>query len=370
MKTLLITSDFPPLKGGVANVNDNIVNHWPEKDKMFVLVDDANAVKNAKDENLNVIRRNMSLKHIWPHWLPALFFLFKEISEKKISHVIVGQLLPFGTITWLVSFVLRIRYSVIIHGMELPLAFRNSRKKFLAKKIINGANQIICPNNYVAEQVRAIINNKEKVTVVYPGVNVDLKCSIAETQKLRDKLGLNGKTLMLSLHRMVRRKGTDMVLEALPQIKELFPDLVYAVVGNGPDKKALQEQAKKYDNVIFADCHTDEEKWRWFCACDFFIMPSRDIDGDFEGFGIVYLEANLIGKAVIAGDSGGVREAVIHEYNGLMVDPNKPDSIANAVIRLCKDPQLRFKLGEQGRARVIKDFDWGGQVRKIYEIIK
>jgi phosphatidylinositol alpha-1,6-mannosyltransferase len=122
------------------------------------------------------------------------------------------------------------------------------------------------------------------------------------------------------------------------------------------------------DKIIIINQTTDAERDQWYNASDIFIMPSRNINGDFEGFGIVYLEANLAGKPVIAGRSGGVGDAVIDGLNGLMVDPENVNDIREKIIKLALNPELRHKLGEQGRRRVIEEFNWKKQVNKIYKI--
>ncbi len=99
-------------------------------------------------------------------------------------------------------------------------------------------------------------------------------------------------------------------------------------------------------------------------------MPSRDIEGDFEGFGIVYLEANLCGKPVIAGNSGGVKDAVSDGVSGLMVEPENLEGIANAISRLSNDKDLRDKLGSQGKERAIREFSWENQAANLCKIIK
>jgi phosphatidylinositol alpha-1,6-mannosyltransferase len=88
-------------------------------------------------------------------------------------------------------------------------------------------------------------------------------------------------------------------------------------------------------------------------------------DGDIEGFGIVYLEANLFGKPVIAGRSGGVEDAVVHEYSGLLVDPNRPAEIADAIVRILKDPTLAKQLGETGKVRAINDFSGAAAAKRV-----
>ncbi|MBU4015184.1 glycosyltransferase family 4 protein [Patescibacteria group bacterium] len=113
----------------------------------------------------------------------------------------------------------------------------------------------------------------------------------------------------------------------------------------------------------------DESRNAWYKICDIFIMPARNIKGDFEGFGIVYLEANLAGKPVIAGNSGGARDAVENGVNGLLVNPEDINEISNAIIKLAQDENLRKKLGEQGRERSIREFSWEKQAEKIYNCV-
>ena len=108
----------------------------------------------------------------------------------------------------------------------------------------------------------------------------------------------------------------------------------------------------------------------YYSLADIFIMASRQLaNGDVEGFGIVYLEANLRGKPVIAGDSGGVRDAVKGAYSGILVDPKKTEAITNAIITFAKNPELRKKLGEQGRERAMREFRWEDKIKKIYNLV-
>lgn len=95
-------------------------------------------------------------------------------------------------------------------------------------------------------------------------------------------------------------------------------------------------------------------------------MPARSINGDFEGFGIVYLEANLYGKPVIAGCSGGVSDAVINNKTGLLVNPENISEIAKAIKELIGNPEKRINLGKFGRERAINDFSWATQIKNLY----
>ena len=356
MKTLLFTLEYPPFHGGVANYYGNLVKYWPKPDNIFVL--------NNNDGTL-INERLPFLK-----WLPALTSLYQTIKAEKINHVIVGHILPLGTVAWIVNKITQTPYSVILHGMDFTYAQRSWRKARLAKKILNKADNIICVNNYLAEQVKNFIDNSSgKIVVVNPGVTLTRPADNNLINQLKAAYSLANKTILLSLGRLVLRKGFDQVIELMPELQKKYPNLYYFIAGAGPDEILLKELAHKNEHIIFLDQISDEEKFAWLNLCDIFIMPSRHIDGDYEGFGIVYLEANLAGKPVIAGQSGGVGDAVINGLNGLMVAPENIGEISQAIIKLAQNPDLRRKLGEQGRTRAINEFNWEKQINKIYKAI-
>jgi phosphatidylinositol alpha-1,6-mannosyltransferase len=167
--------------------------------------------------------------------------------------------------------------------------------------------------------------------------------------------------VILTVGRLVERKGHEFVLKALPLIAERYPQLKYLIIGKGPMEKKLRNivERKKLSDVV--EFHGEVDNIADFYGnCDVFIMPSRFIEkkGDVEGFGLVFLEANFFGKPVIAGNSGGISDAVIDGETGILVNPENPKEIADAVLKLFDDPKLARKLGEQGRKRVLEEFTW------------
>jgi phosphatidylinositol alpha-1,6-mannosyltransferase len=366
MKILLFTLEYPPTKGGVSKVYENIVKHWVEPDNIFVL-------HNNDPEHSGLINNNLPFLK----WLPAVWQFFKIIKKEKIDHVLVGQILPLGTVAYIVSKFIKIKYTIILHGMDFTFALKTARKKWLAGKILKNAENIICMNNYVAGLVKEFVGVKEavKVAMVNPGVENHIAHSTEHITKLRHKYNLENKIVLFSMGRLVKRKGVDMVLKSLPEALKVAPNLVYVIGGGGVDEEYLKNLAqntpliKGAGGIIFLGKISDEEKWEWFNLCDIFIMPSRDMDGDFEGFGIVLMEANSVGKPVIAGDSGGISDAVENGFNGLLVDPNDKNDIIYAITKLAKDKELREKLGRQGRERAENKFNWEGQVGKIFNLI-
>lgn len=357
MKVLLLTLEYPPFFGGVANYYGNLVKHWPEPDNIFVL-------DNSNDKLI-------SKKLPMIKWLPAIWQLYKNIKINKIDHIFVGHVLPLGTVAWMVSKITNVRYSVILHGMDFSFALKSARKKKMSKLILNNAEKIICSNSYTAKLAGIFLGDSSKIAVINPGVENNLQLSINNYQ-FKEKYKLEGKQILLSVGRLVKRKGFDMVLEALPDVLKQIPDLVYVIIGNGEEQDNYKLSIINYqlqDKVLIITDATDEDKYKWYETCDAFIMPSRNINGDFEGFGIVYLEANLAGKPVIAGDSGGVRDAVEDDINGLLVDSGNKEATGNAIINLMQNPELRKKLGEQGRERALKYFQWEDKIKEIFNTI-
>lgn len=360
MKTLLITLEFPPFKGGVANYYGNLANYWPIGENLSVI-----------NNNQGELQQGTGLLA----WWPALGMIKRKIKTGKFDYILIGQILPLGTVVWLLSLFKPLKYGVFLHGMDFTYALKVPRKKWLARQILKRAAKIICANSHVANQVKEFYpNGEEKIAVVNPGIITNPpKINPLEVIELKTKYNLTGKTILFSLGRLTLRKGVDQTIKALTQIPQSLNDqIVYFVAGRGQAEKHLRALVPNdwKEKIIFLDELTDDTKWLWLTASDIFIMPARDIAGDFEGFGIVYLEANLCGKPVIAGDSGGVRDAVVDGFSGILVNPENEISIKEAIIRLMTDGELRQKLGRQGQERAEKEFNWEKQVAKLVKIIK
>jgi phosphatidylinositol alpha-1,6-mannosyltransferase len=199
--------------------------------------------------------------------------------------------------------------------------------------------------------------------VIYGGVNYrNFQGREKEGERIREKLGLGSAPLLLTVSRLVKRKGHDLVMKALAQIRPRFPQARYAVVGDGPEREALFSLAQRLglsEHVIFAGSVPDHDLPAWYAACDVFVMPSRDIAGQPpEGLGLVYLEANAAGKPVIGARTGGVPDAIVHEQTGLLVDPEDVKALAAAIQRLIEHPAEAGRMGETGRQRVLREFTW------------
>jgi phosphatidylinositol alpha-1,6-mannosyltransferase len=361
MNVLLTTLEYPPFKGGVANYYEAIVRNWPDNN-IFVLHNNDNHLINNKLPFLK--------------WFPGIFRLKKEIKEKKIKHIIIGNVLPLGTIAFLISKIFKINYSVVLHGTDIMYACKSKRKKILTKAILKNADKIICNSSYVKKITSDFLNKEydSKIFIVTPGINYDfIKSLSGKHNKIKKeiikKYNLNNKKILFSIGRLIKRKGVDKVIKVFSEILEKYPNTVYVVAGIGKDEKYLKSLAKNNKNIIFLGLISEEEKWALMDLCDIFIQPTREEDGNFDGFGIVYLEAGIFRKPVIAGNSGGVSDAVEDMNNGLLVDPYSKKEIKNAILRLLGNEKLCLELGEKGRER-LKKFDWKLKSINLFNIIK
>ena len=164
--------------------------------------------------------------------------------------------------------------------------------------------------------------------------------------------GLTGDRVLLTVSRLYARKGMDRVIESLPAVLRQVPDLVYLIVGEGSYRPALEALVTQFglgQHVVFAGAVPDYDLTEHYSLGDVFIMANREMpDGETEGFGLVFLEANACGLPVIAGQAGGSVDAVTDQVNGLVVDGDDTQAIAQAIIRMFQ--RRRFAGQPCGRA--------------------
>jgi phosphatidylinositol alpha-1,6-mannosyltransferase len=183
-----------------------------------------------------------------------------------------------------------------------------------------------------------------------------------DTTGLRDRLGIGAHDrLVFSLGRLSRRKGFDQMVRAVAWLRDQGVALHYVIAGIGEDADYLDRLIEEHNvkGVVHRiGAVSEADLPRWMNACDVFAMPNRDIDGDNEGFGMVFIEAAACGKASLAGEAGGTGSAVLHEQTGLRVDGRSVPAIAGSLRMLLEDAALRQRLAEQAYARVLARFAW------------
>ncbi|MFA6321994.1 MAG: glycosyltransferase family 4 protein [Candidatus Buchananbacteria bacterium] len=384
-KSLLITLDFPPNYGGVANYYYNVCKNFPS-DKIIVLApiwpgsetfDSRQKFTIIRSARLNQIAKaksglfNLSSKF---QLLGLIKDLLIIIKNHKIEFIQIGQVLPLGSMALILKRRTKIPFIFYAHGMDITVPQKITRKKIIIKKIISKAKYIVANSYFTRNELAKLGADRDKVVVAYPCAGLTSHhVSAQEIQNFTNQYELGGKNIILTVGRLVERKGHDLVIKSLPEILKKIPNTIYLIAGDGPNKIKLQSlvsEKKLGSYVKFISSVSHDLLPVLYQISDVFVMPSRQLsNGDVEGFGTVYLEANLFGKPVIGGKSGGVTEAILDKKTGLLINPTSQTELINAVVSLLTDKSFAHRLGFQGMERAHHEFDWRAQTQKIISIL-
>jgi len=247
--------------------------------------------------------------------------------------------------------------------MEARIPKTRIANRLLGRAFLRSADAIFTISEFTKGEVLKWGVSEEKVVKIPLGPVSAATVDASTLQAVQERFGLFNKAVILTVGRLVERKGQDMILRAMPHVLTEVPKAVYLIVGTGPMEKALKREVCNTGlerHVVFAGDISHDEIASYYAVADVFAMPSRALleKGDVEGFGLVFLEANAYGKPCIGGRSGGVPDAVLDGETGLLVDPWDPMDIARAILRLLKDQDLATHLGGNGRRRVEKEMNW------------
>jgi phosphatidylinositol alpha-1,6-mannosyltransferase len=251
------------------------------------------------------------------------------------------------------------RYATMTYGNDF-LAAQQRWHRFLFNWMLAQSNPLITITK--ANRQRLQLLGLPQAKVIYPGTDIS---NFTPLPKLK-----TADPTLLTVGRLVSRKGIDTVLQALPSLQQQFPTLCYEIVGDGPDRERLQTLVAKLglDSAVkFLGKVSDANLLAAYRRADIFVMPTREEKeiASMEGFGIVYLEASACGLPVVAGRSGGVAEAVRDGETGYLVEPDNPVALAETLSHLLIDEDLRRRLGQNGRRWVETEMNWDRAARQM-----
>jgi phosphatidylinositol alpha-1,6-mannosyltransferase len=278
--------------------------------------------------------------------------------------------LPEGLPT-LVSRFLPLRsahYVCWAHGEDLSAALTSREHAWLARRVCRNASTMIANSKFTAGLIGSLGVPAQRVRTVYPGVDVDRFRPDIDATAARVQCASSDGPVLLSVGRLQRRKGHDLVIEAIALLKGEFPGLQYLIAGDGQGRARLEDLARTravQQHVRFLGGVSDDQLPSLYAACDIFLMPTRQDASDVEGFGIVFLEAAATGKPSIGGRNGGVPEAVSDGETGLLVEGTNSGELANAIRTLARSPTLRATMGAAGRRRVVQSFTWERAAQEV-----
>jgi len=360
VRHVLVTNDFPPKVGGIQSYLWELWRRLPADEVTVLTAAHPQASAFDAGQPFRVERTGRRLL------LPG-----RSLGE-RVSHlasevgaglVVLDPALPLG----LLGHRLGLPYAVVLHGAEVTVPGRLPGTRSALAHVLRGADRVIAAGGYPAAEGRRAAGSLPPTTVVAPGVDADRFRPLDDNARARARadLGLPAAgPLLVSLSRLVPRKGMDTLIEAAALMAPTRPDLTVAIAGEGRDGGRLERLARRLHAPVRFLGRVPEERLPALYGCaDVFVMLCRNrwAGLEQEGFGIVFLEAGACGVPVVAGDSGGAGEAVVHGETGMVVPmaadrPGRARSAAEVLSRLLDDPGLRARLGEAGRQRVEAEF--------------
>ena len=269
---------------------------------------------------------------------------------------------PQGVVALLLKTIMGIPYIAFSHGEEITQMDRHRGERMLRNAVYRHASAIVAASEYAVAQLIRIGIPRDRITKINPGVNCARFTPGAPSPAVMTMYGLEGRRVLLTVARLVPRKGHASVLKAVARILPDMPDLRYVIAGTGPEESNLRRLVSELgieSAVRFAGYVEDDLLPDLYRAADVFVMPNSENEGDVEGFGMVFLEANAASKPVIAGRSGGTAESVEEDVTGFRIVPDDVDGLASLIGQLIADVDLRTRMGHAGLIRARRQFDWG-----------
>jgi phosphatidylinositol alpha-1,6-mannosyltransferase len=368
-KRLLITLTFPPDTGGMQSfAHQRCLRAGDEPVVLAPWHPDCVTFDAAQPFSILRWRPFLgnvpSLKRIG-QLLQPLLLARDLLQQESFDAVECWQPLPLGLTAWLLKRIYRLPVMIWSHGSDLLRVQRIPGGKAVLRWTLSQADWLIANSMATQVQLERLGQDPARIRVIYPLVEHERFHPSVDPTSIRMRHAIGNASVILTVARLVDKKGIDTVLRALPSILRAVPEVRYLIVGDGPLRLQLQALAKelgvaKHVSFVGAVEHNNPDLPRYYTACDVYVMPSRPLpgDGEVESFGISYLEAEACGRPVVAGRGGGVAEAVDDGVTGLLVDPLDPEEISTAIVRILEDRELAKRLGENGRKRAMRQPDW------------
>jgi len=368
---LLVTNDYPPKVGGIQSYLWEYWRRFPPGRTSVLTIDQAGA-REFDAAAPHAIERERARMLLPTRGLVAR--VRQLARERGASLVVLDPALPVG----LVGPKLGLPYAVVLHGAEVTVAARLPVTSQLLRRVLVGADLVIAAGGYPADEARRLAGEDlPEVAIAPPGVDVRRFHPLvaAEIGSVRRRFGLpeTGR-LVVSVSRLVPRKGMDVLIEASVSLAAERPDLVVAIAGAGRDARRLASLARRLDAPVrFLGPVSDEDLPGLVGAADVAAVLCRTRWGGLEqeGFGIVFLEAAAAGVPQVAGRSGGSHDAVVDGVTGLVVD--RPGDVAvatKALAELLDDEGRRLRLGAAARRRACAEFDYDVLATRLDAVLR
>lgn len=366
-RLLLVTNDFPPRPGGIQSFLYGIVSRL-DPDEVVVF---ASRWRGWEDwdaqQPFRVVRHDTEMMLPAPAVRSHAVEVFREHG---CTDAWFGAAAPLGLLAPALRDAGAQRVIASTHGHEIGWARVPGTHRLLCR-IARDVDVLTYLGDYTRVRLAdGIGEDADKLEKLAPGVDTDMFSPKIDGSAIRAELGWTERPVVVCVSRLMPRKGQDVLIRALPEVRRQAGDVGLLLVGGGPLRSRLERLVKEYgvtDDVCITGSVPFEQLPSYYRAGDVFAMPCRDrLRGlDVEGLGMVFLEAAACGLPVVAGTSGGSTDAIIDGETGLLVDGNAPGEVAAAISTLLTDATRAADMAERGRDWTTREWTWESVVERL-----
>jgi len=362
MKILWMTDDFLPHYGGSRLLYFHTMKHFPPGEVTVLTKRRPGWREFDAREKLCIERGFFATLPGRPPFsmLPVYAEMFargmRAMARGRADVIVCGEIFPTACVGRVLGALWRAPYVVYVHGEELGVLKRLRTGRRVMQSLLRNAGAVVASASPPRDEALHQGVSPGRLHLLRPAVDDYFFSREPSPLAARARYGIGDRPLLLTVGRLVERKGHADVLRELPALAREFPGLAYLIVGEGPAEERLRltaRQAGVEGSVIFAGRVGRDELVDCYAACDIFVMPNREMpDGDTEGACIVLLEAAACGRPVIAGVAGGTADSVLDGETGFLVDPERPGEFSRRLRSLLGDRELRRRMGDAGSTMV------------------
>ena len=368
----IITGHFPPCKGGgIAEWALGIARELPKigyQTSVYATNRKDRDLTVHKDESFSCVTMYGRNWHEFHKWY-SMYYMWKILNKNPETIFIATTWGMAKSYSYLKKKYPQSKMIVVAHGLEVT-RLKEGKELTAFKNVVNDSDLILCVSKYTKNEIIDRVDGIETNHIKFlpNGVDINRFFPVENTAGFLNRYNIpENSNIILTLARIIRRKGHDTVIKCLPSLIKKFPNIQYVIAGPHRKKdtyldelKLLAKELSVENHIVFVDYIPDSDLNEIYTRSQVYVMVSRTYNdiGDSEGFGITFLEANACGCPVIGSTEGGIPDAVENNKNGLLVPADDIKSLTKAIEKFLEDQSFRRKIIDQGIERVNNDFTW------------
>lgn len=373
MRVLVVTNDLPPRLGGIQNYVDQLCRGLAGSGDEVTVYASSFAGEDSWDEAapFRVIRDRSSVLLPTPRVLRRTIEL---VEQTKAQVVLFGAAFPLGLMGQRIREKTGCPYVAFTHGLEVS-AVRFPGGAYLLRRIGKSASAITFVSNFCDDALRPAFGRGPEYALLAPAVDPDVFHQGVDPTQIRERYGLGDAPVVVCVSRLVERKGQDRLIMAMCAVRKRVAETRLMIVGAGPYEPALRKLASAQgvaQYVVFTGPVSEEELPQHYAVGQVFAMPCRERKGglEVEAFGIVFIQAQAVGRPVLAGNIGGVPDALEVNKTGLLVDGSDLEQITAALVGFLSEPVATTRMGVAAAEFVRSGFTWPGRTEELRALLE